>query len=176
MARKKVPQDKKEEVKVPANTDYDAEALPSHYSKETIEEKQANAALVGEIVDEWYGQISSGDPFYEAAKPYIDKYPDKYFRWLSDPHCQRRTDRGYQRVYDAKGRLVQCARLWLGWIPRWEYERREKERADRATSALAVSKDTYKEAQRRAAKDSDGGIEILPDEDERIVGNRRVAA
>jgi hypothetical protein len=127
------------------------------------------------IEDQWYGEISSGDPFYEAARPYIEANPDKHFRWLSDPHCQRRTKRGYQDVYDKQGRIVECAGQRLGWIPRHEYERRQRAQEARTMSVLKTSRETHQEAERKAARDSGGAIEILPDEGERFVGNRRVA-
>jgi hypothetical protein len=151
------------------------DALPAGYSDERIQAAQDIAALVGDIGDEWYGQISTTDPFYEVARPYIEKYPEKHFRFLSDPHCLRRTTRGYQPVYDKRGRAVECAGQRLAWIPRAEFERRNALRADKATSALSTAKENYAEHERRAMKDSAGAIEILPDESERFVGSRRVA-
>ena len=177
MARKKVPQNLEPETAPAANAKagFDSAAAPAAYQDETLEAKAANAARTGVIEDEWYGEISSGDPFYEIARPYIEANPDKHFRWLSDPHCQRRTKRGYQDVYDKTGKVVECAGSRLGWIPRHEYERREKARADRATSALKISKETYQEAENKALRDSGGSISMLPHEDERFVGNRRVS-
>lgn len=127
------------------------------------------------VEDEWYGTISQGDPFYEVARPYIEANPDKHFRFLSDPHCLKRTTRGYQPVYDKNKRTVECAGSRLAWIPRAEYERRRRAQEERTMSAIKTSKENYGEAEQRAAKDSAGAIEILPDEGERFVGNRRVA-
>src|ERR1044072_6838417 len=137
-----------------------SDILHSRYSPEEIAERQAQfeerGPMVEVISDEWYGQISEGDPFQETAAPFIAGNKDKEFRFISPAAMQKRGRRGYQQVYNRKGEPVEVAGQQLGWIPKEEKIKRDRRKEAAATSALEASKDRMREDSERAQVESKG--------------------
>ena len=93
--------------------------VPEHYTNEgeaaRIADKPVASAFV--IRSDYEGDLQARaaliragaqapSPQDEIAQPYVDANPDRAFRWLSPQHVEKRGMRGYQPVYDDKGKKV----------------------------------------------------------------------
>lgn len=155
---------------------FDKNVLPAAASEEETARKQAEFEASGPIVevitDEWYGQIEEGNPFNDAAEPFIKGNPDKHFRFLSALQTSKRGKRGYQEVRK-NGKGVEVQGQKLAFIPEEVHEQRRRKVVREAMDQLQTSRETYREQEQKAVRDSGGSIGVFSEADEVYEGNRR---
>lgn len=93
--------------------------LPAAHTDEGIAERQADKPLASAYVIRSdheadclaraaLRKMGSGVaiPTDEIAQPYVDANPELDFRWMTKTHCKQRGTRGWETVYDPKGKKV----------------------------------------------------------------------
>lgn len=101
-----------------------AEALSVPSLDREIDDEEASLFVLS---DEWNGQIETGNPFYEAAEPYMRANPGLVFRYLGNPTVKRHGRRGYVPVIDSNGKQVEVSGMVLARIPRHIAEERVRQ-------------------------------------------------
>lgn len=113
------------------------------------------------IQDEWYGQLESGDPFEDAAKPYKDANPDKHFRYLGARTMGRHGTRGYVPVRRADGKSVTVSGMVLAQIPKPIRDERVKRLEVENREVMIERQQQAQEDLTRAVVDSGGDLAVL---------------
>lgn len=156
------------------------EQLPAKYAvaeKSTDEWAKEAAPEAFVIQDEWHGQLETGRPFDDCARPFQASNPDKEFRFLSnrDSVIKSRGRRGYQDVKGADGKTVGVAGMSLGWIPKDEADRRRKSKLDAATNMLETKEAQFKEDASKVLRDNQLGNLVAGNDDATFEGQRQIS-
>jgi hypothetical protein len=137
----------------------------STYAPETLEanqkafEKSGASAFV--IKDEWHGQIQESNPFDKAATPWVDANPDKHFRFISEAHSKRRTNRDYVPVKDGKGREIRVGRQVLSYIPQDVHLARKSAIEQRTAQMRQAAEENFQENAARFERESQGAVKMV---------------
>lgn len=135
----------------------EAFAVPS-LDRESDDE-EANLFVLS---DEWHGQLEAGDPFYEAAEPYIKANPGLVFRYLGNTTVKRHGRRGYEPVIDKRtGKQVEVSGMVLAKIPRHIKEERERRIASLTDDQDAKRQSVIRDQLAEAGKEAGVGAQML---------------
>lgn len=111
--------------------------------------------------DEWTGQIETGNPFYEAAEPYMRANPGLVFRYLGNAVVKRHGRRGYMPVIDKNGKTVEVSGMTLARIPRQIHEERVRQVSSLTDSQDAKRQSEISEQLAQAGKEAGIGAQML---------------
>jgi len=137
----------------------------SAYAPETLEARQKafeeSGAAAFVIKDEWHGQIQESNPFDKAASPWVDANPDKHFRFISEAHSKRRTNRDYVPVKDALGHEVRVGRQVLSYIPQDVHLARKNAIEQRTAEMRQAAEENFQENAERFERESQGAVRMV---------------
>lgn len=114
------------------------------------------------LSDEWHGQLEAGNPFYEAAEPYMRANPGLVFRYLGAPTVKRHGRRGYEPVIDKRtGLPVEVSGMTLAKIPRHVHEERQRRVAALTDDQDAKRQSVIRDQLEQAGKEAGVGAQML---------------
>lgn len=150
------------------------------YSDQNIAERQAKfeAQTAGAhvISDEWYGQLETGSPFEDRARPYQHDNPDKEFRYISmrESVQQKRGMRGYVPIRDREtGKDVDVAGQKLCWIPKDVYEDRQRKKMEMVLDQIQGGEDKFREVEESAKSELGSEFSAVKSDDGAYYGSVR---
>ncbi len=135
-----------------------AEAFAVPSLDREVNEEEASLYVLS---DEWGGQIETGNPFYEAAEPYMRANPGLVFRYLGNPTVKRHGRRGYEPVLDRNGKQVEVSGMILARIPRQIHEERVRQVSNRTDEQDAKRQSDIADQIAKVGQEAGVGAQML---------------